>query len=307
MNWGNITNGISCGGKEIRTCEGSTGVCSPGSYTGVRYKWGGFTGLTSVTSYTDSCSPSYFYDEGLAVGKYAGDINCTGGGSCCAVGVDCSGFVSQSWGLSTKYSTTTLLNISTKLALNDDLLKGDILNRPGYHVLLCAENNPTGTINVYEASANDWKVSKRTYTFSEVANYDPCRYNNISFNYTVGQGTSGSELTAFQDAYNRAGGQSELGCPTNTVQTNGFTSFTGTAGHYQTFDNGVIEYIAYNPDPSCPYLGQAFAIVEPLHSKWVSFGFSIDNPLGYPTGDLSSTQTSSHGTSYKYQRFEGGV
>ncbi len=59
------------------------------------------------------------------------------------------------------------------------MVEGDAFNRNG-HVMLCVENNPfIGTIDevqVYEASANDWKVSSRKYTFrqiGEIEHYKP--------------------------------------------------------------------------------------------------------------------------------------
>ncbi|MDP2894928.1 MAG: PKD domain-containing protein [bacterium] len=119
--------------------------------------------------------------------------------------------------------------------------------------------------------------------------------------FTVGEGTSGAELTAFQNAHSLAGGSSELGCPTAVVNTSGFTSFKGTVAHYQPFDKGAIEYHT-NGD----YSGKAFAVVNPMYQKWSSIGFNRSNPLGYPTGHLSTAQVSSHGTQYKYQVFEGG-
>ena len=119
--------------------------------------------------------------------------------------------------------------------------------------------------------------------------------------FTVGQGTSGAELTAFQNAHSLAGGSSQLGCPTAVVSTSGFTSFKGTVAHYQPFEKGAIEYHT-NGD----YSGKAFAVVNPMYEKWHSIGFNQSNPLGYPTGHLSSQQTSYYLTQYKYQVFENG-
>jgi hypothetical protein len=118
---------------------------------------------------------------------------------------------------------------------------------------------------------------------------------------TVGQGTSEAELTTFQSAFNRAGG-GVLGCPTAAVAFNGFTSFRGTVGHYQTFQNGDIEY-----HTNGQFAGQAFPLVNPLSSKWASFGFTSNHPLGYPTSDVSGQSTSCYGTNLRYQSFEGGA
>jgi subtilisin family serine protease len=118
---------------------------------------------------------------------------------------------------------------------------------------------------------------------------------------SAGQGAAGSELTAFQNAYNRAGGQSVLGCANVAMQANGFVSFTGVTGHYQTFTNGDIEY-----ETNGSRAGQAFPVVNPLYYKWSTLGFTSSNPLGYPTADISAQSTSCRGTNLKYQTFEGG-
>lgn len=120
-------------------------------------------------------------------------------------------------------------------------------------------------------------------------------------NIPVGQGTNGSEMSAFQTAYNRAGGQAALGCPTAGVQ-DGFTSYQGTRGHFQTFAAGSINYHVNNSRS-----GQAFLVPEPLYTKWKSLGMDASNPLGFPISDLFALSTASTGTQLRYQGFEGGA
>ena len=120
--------------------------------------------------------------------------------------------------------------------------------------------------------------------------------------YGVGQGTSGSELTQFQNAHITAGGEAVLGCPVGQVRTDGFVSFQGTQGHFQNFVNGSIEYHANGPNQ-----GSAFAVVNPLYDKWKLLGFTPLNPLGYPIGNLSNVSSSCFGTPLKFQPFEGGA
>ncbi|MGC9057307.1 MAG: hypothetical protein ACP5J6_10700 [Candidatus Saccharicenans sp.] len=167
----NITpaGGIYCGGKTVETY-----VRTPGTCTGVLYKWGGFSGITGVTSATDC---GYNFVEGLNAGLYAGDINtATSFGSCCAVGVDCSGFISQCWGLSSKASTSTLPSSAYKLYSNDFLESGDALDNPGSHAMLFYRRETDGRFIVYESSGNDWKVSSRAYYAYQISNYSPYRY-----------------------------------------------------------------------------------------------------------------------------------
>jgi len=168
----NIAVNVPCAGKNV-----STPFSSPQTVTGVAYKWGGFTGLEGVTAATDC---GVFFDGGLKAGRYAGDRDTNAEfGVCCAVGVDCSGFVSQCWGLTSKRSTSTLPAICVPLPSWDDLRPGDIVDRPGSHVRLFVGQNPAGTYTMIEASGRDWKVNRWSYTASQLTGYSPMRYTQI--------------------------------------------------------------------------------------------------------------------------------
>jgi hypothetical protein len=143
---------------------------------GMAYCWGGFSSLTSFTT-------------GLTNGKSAGDNDCSTNGDCCescALGVDCSGFVSHAWGLSSKYSTSTLPNISTAYSSASQVKEGDIFNLSGSHVRLVDTNYANGNFLLMESSAVDWKVSYRSYTASQLTSYTPRWYVNVD---TTGSGT----------------------------------------------------------------------------------------------------------------------
>jgi len=141
-----------------------------GSYRGIPYKWGGNNSIAS-------------FKAGLRAGKKAGDKctaknrRCRGKyfGSSRAVGVDCSGLISQVWGLEKKYGTSRLPRISARISKNK-LRPGDILNKPG-HVMLFSHKNRRGRFCVYEASARDWKVAARCYSRSQIREYRAYRYN----------------------------------------------------------------------------------------------------------------------------------
>ncbi len=165
VNYTNITNGIQyIGGKGVRTP-----MDSPGRYTGIPYKWCGDDTIPTVLS-------------GLQYGKKAGDrcTKCAGScGSSRAVGVDCSGFISQLWQLGQKYSTRSLPSVSTRLSSKYQLQPGDILNKSG-HVRLFSHRDATGRFCVYEASSKDWKVSKRCYYGYQLGKYQPYRYKWVA-------------------------------------------------------------------------------------------------------------------------------
>lgn len=122
--------------------------------------------------------------------------------------------------------------------------------------------------------------------------------------YPVATGTSGSESLAFVNAFNRAGGVPKLGCATEAVRFDGFTSFAGTAGHFQRLANGGIQYLATSRSGRA---GQAWVIPGLFWKKWSSFLFTVNHPLGYPIGDVSPISQASTGTQLQYQQFEGGA
>ena len=171
----NSTNITRQGGEYQGNKVVITPISTPGPYIGVPYKWGG------------NDSPDVF-QSGLNHHKKAGDQctakhpKCRGQyfGSSGAVGIDCSGFISQLWGLSQKYSTRSLPSISTQLSSMNELQPGDIINKPG-HVRLFSHKDAYGRFFVYEASARDWKVSGRFYRLSQLINdgYKPYRYKWI--------------------------------------------------------------------------------------------------------------------------------
>ena len=119
--------------------------------------------------------------------------------------------------------------------------------------------------------------------------------------FSVGQGSVSAESSAFRNAFDVVGGQTVLGCATAAVRFDGFTSFAGTVGHYQTFANGDIEYLSNGSRA-----GQAYALIGAFSSKWASLGYTNNNPLGYPIGVLSQSANSCYGTQNRYQSFEGG-
>lgn len=135
---------------------------------GVPYQWGGFSSISGF----NLTNPEDFKDQYTGTGSYQGKIHYAGDIftstpviSNKACGVDCSGFVSRCWNLSTKQSTRTLgdPNISIPITF-DSLEMGDILNRYNSHVILFHEftdENKT-QIHVFEAGP-DFKVTSQYY------------------------------------------------------------------------------------------------------------------------------------------------
>ncbi len=156
-----------CGGVHVTTPSWVT----VGNNIAVPYMWGGFSSLPQ-------------FDQGLLDGVSAGDSYTvgSGSGSSCAVGVDCSGFVSRAWGLTTKYGTSTLPNISTAYSSFDELLPGDIVNYAGSHVRLIHTVNGSGSFLIIESSGTgtNWRVGYNNYTTADLqANYIPRYYVDV--------------------------------------------------------------------------------------------------------------------------------
>jgi len=156
-----------CGGVHVTTPS----WVSVGNNISMPYMWGGFSSLPQ-------------FDQGITDGVSAGDSYTVGNGSGsgCAVGVDCSGFVSRAWDLPYKYGTSTLPNISTEYSSFSDLLPGDIVNYAGHHVRLVHSLNQDGSFLLIEAaaSATDWRVGYNNYTTANLqASYIPRYYVDV--------------------------------------------------------------------------------------------------------------------------------
>jgi PKD repeat protein len=126
--------------------------------------------------------------------------------------VDCSGFVSRAWGLTTKYSTTTLENISTAYSSPTLVLPGDIFDYSGSHTRLVDTNYTNGNYKVMESSANGWDVSYNTYTTAQLTSYSPRFYIKVQ-NATI--------TAAFTSSVTS-------GCSGMTVNYTDMTTTTGT-------------------------------------------------------------------------------
>jgi hypothetical protein len=100
-----------------------------------------------------------------------------------AAGVDCSGFVSRSWGIP-KLGTTGLAQVARAVPDITKLRPGDALNKAGSHVRLFVGFKP-GPDLVFEVieSATNLRcegVCRSTYTTQQLAGYHPLRFAGTS-------------------------------------------------------------------------------------------------------------------------------
>ena len=139
-----------------------------GTYTCMPYCWGGFDTKES-------------FIRGLKNGGRAGNINTRSGKVGNTFGLDCSGYVSRCWGLTSKRGTTTIENVARRISYSS-LQPGDALNYPEEHVMLFEKRDSNGDYVLYEATKlNGYdRVSHTIRSKSKVeSQYKAIRYNGI--------------------------------------------------------------------------------------------------------------------------------
>lgn len=117
---------------------------------GIPYNWGGNSDLAE-------------FQKGISEGKFAGNVPelRTNGVSKSCLGVDCSGLVSNCWGLPKKISTRDFGAITEPLSDFSELEKGDILLLPGSHVMIFVRFVENGFIQIIDSTRKTGRVMER--------------------------------------------------------------------------------------------------------------------------------------------------
>ncbi len=128
--------------------------------TGMVYSWGGCTTIDE------------FQDE-INEGKYVGnvpDVRDKRRSQKC-VGVDCSGLVTICWKLNKKASTKTIALVSTKLESLEVLKSGDVILKPGSHVMIFSKylDNKNKTAEIIDASRSTGRVLVRSVELEDLS------------------------------------------------------------------------------------------------------------------------------------------
>ena len=124
-------------------CNGFNRIRRPGylhgklnqEVQGIPYCWGCMGSLPQIASIIER-------------GGRAGNVCTRNDPIRSLAGVDCSAFVSASWGLSTHFTTIAIPSITKPIANPFEMLPGDAFNKPGAHVMLFIGFTPDKKVQV---------------------------------------------------------------------------------------------------------------------------------------------------------------
>ncbi len=178
------------------SCSGFNRVRRPGylagklnqEVQGIPYCWGCHGSLSQIAS-------------AIQRGILAGNVCTRDDPRRDVTGVDCSAFVSATWGLATHFTTIAIPAIAKRLTNPWDLLPGDALNKPGSHVMLFLRFTPDKKAEVMESSTGgcNGKVCRNIYPLASLLarGYDPVRYRGLANDTSAPSATvDGSKTTA---------------------------------------------------------------------------------------------------------------
>ncbi len=139
-------------------------------YPSVPYKWGGYHTISQ-------------FNSAMNDGKDAGDIE-TSAVSYCTYGVDCSGFVSRLWQLGEKRSTYTIDNSDIAFPITNEFVTlGDILNKPGSHVVFVRYISGDGVQTWESTMSNSYdRIVTMWRSWANLSGYKAYRYRFWSAN-----------------------------------------------------------------------------------------------------------------------------
>ena len=120
----------------------------------------------------------------IAGGVMAGNVCTRNAPRRDVIGVDCSAFVSATWGLATHFTTMAIPSITKRVENPFDLLPGDAFNKPGSHVMLFLRFTADRKAEVIEASpgACNGRVCRNIYPLASVLarGYAPVRFRGLA-------------------------------------------------------------------------------------------------------------------------------
>ena len=156
---------------------------SPGTHVGLPYDWGGYMTLDE-------------FDQQIADGYGAGSHSWHGI-LWCTAGVDCSGYVSQTWETG-HYSTSSFYSVTHDIAAAD-VKPADAYNDAGSHIVLFTYETDAGTPVFYEAAGSAEQVRVNAGSgWSYLSGYTPIRFDDMrEGTFTPGTAADPREIAAF--------------------------------------------------------------------------------------------------------------
>ena len=137
---------------------------------GIPYCWGCHGALPTIATK-------------INMGQLAGNVCTRNDPRPGVAGVDCSAFVSATWGLAAHFTTVAIPAITNPIANPWDMKPGDAFNKPGAHVMLFAGFTPDRKAAVIESSTGGCggKVCRNVYPLAALLarGYQPRRYRAI--------------------------------------------------------------------------------------------------------------------------------
>jgi hypothetical protein len=138
---------------------------------GVPYCWGCYGSLNQIGAR-------------LEQGELAGNVCTRDEPRPGVIGVDCSAFVSATWGLADHFTTDAIPSIADRISDPWDLKPGDALNKPGSHVVLFMRFTPDRKAEVMEAApvACNGRVCRNVYPLSSLLErgFTPVRFRSLA-------------------------------------------------------------------------------------------------------------------------------
>ncbi len=143
---------------------------------GIPYCWGCYGSLDQIRAKIDR-------------GVLAGNICTHNDPRTDVTGVDCSAFVSATWGLSHQYTTSAIPAITTPVSNAWEMRPGDAFNKAGSHVMLFLRFTPDRKAEVMESSpgACNGRVCRNVYPLGALLarGYQPVRYRALANDTSV--------------------------------------------------------------------------------------------------------------------------
>ena len=152
----------ACAGRDKPRYIGGAGV-----YSSVAYDWGGFDTVGGYNGYMD---PNTYQ---------AGDIN-TAASESCSRGVDCAGFVSRVWGLSSYHNCRVNYPHVSSGFIQPPIYAKRVMNNPNKHVVWFDTTAANGIYDYESTTDSSYDRVVRIFSsWSRLAGYTPRRYCNV--------------------------------------------------------------------------------------------------------------------------------